>query len=200
MMRFLVFSFLIIANNCYAETEIQVKIPEAYKEGIEFKDKFYFFLERVNKNSLLLFVEDENSKRNKDLKKRKLWSTECTKQLINGVSEAICYISKDKFTIMVSKDPKRPYVVVFDNEVLNNKKVNVSQEAKYKIDNSASTTYPYLVLDHRIVSKILTRDAMDGENLYYSIGKNNKYETHEVNLSGFKESINFAKQFIELNN
>ena len=202
MIKKIIFLLLITST---AQAGNEYVLPVGYSFGIHPRNDVQELIEFKSKNEInsINYVTMTQGLGKDDVE---IWLTTCSRRMVKGIPETLCEIIKDNFLISVSNKKPFPYVVYFDHktmyEVARSKNANlklIERETNYKIDDSATITLPMIAIGGDYNSNALIRDAKSGRMLYYSIKNNGEYKSYKLNLIGFKESIEFANQFISIN-
>lgn len=183
-------------------------VPEGYDYGMSDRGDLVELVDKLNTKEVNYLTYMVASK-NRDIAKENKWLVECSRQLIEGIPEAYCKITnmpKAKFAVVInSASASFPNMIVFDSDILEKiqkgilNKNAMNLEVKYKIDSTNTLSSPVVGIAPSYSANMLVNRAKAGDTLYYSIKKNNKFESYTINLKGFKEAVNFANSFIYLN-
>ncbi|TCB62209.1 hypothetical protein [Acinetobacter terrae] len=196
-------SLLLVASTAQAGDEYV--LPMGYSFGLHPRNDIQELIEYKTKNgnSSINYVTMASGASKGDVE---IWLTSCSRRMIKGIPETLCEIVKDNFLISVSNEKTYPYLIYFDHKTMyslaNSKNPNfklIERETNYKVDDLTTVTLPAIGIRGDYNSNALVRDAKKGRTLYYSIENNGKYKSYKLDLSGFKESIDFANEFISIN-
>lgn|GEM_PF-5720378 len=195
--------YLLLIVSPLTQADMNSKIPEMYKIGANINgDVFEYLLEENERTGkTIFFIAGPAEKSGSEP-----WVTKCAKIMKEGLPSAQCLISNDNLLIVVNEDIRYPYYIYFDHATMvklsksNQPNLNlVMREAKYKIDSSSAVSFPMVAVKNSYNSNVFIRDAKIGNVLYYSINLDGKYKSYEINLKGFRQSVDFASSFISLN-
>ncbi|HCC8380805.1 TPA: hypothetical protein MW179_000517 [Acinetobacter baumannii] len=194
---------LLIASTAQAGNEYV--LPTGYSFGLHPRNDIQELIELKSNNGIdsIKYVTMAPGVSEDDVE---IWLTSCSRRMVKGIPETLCEVIKDNFLISVSGQKTYPYLIYFDNKTMNSlansKNPNfklIERETNYKIDASSTITLPMIGLSGNYNSNVLVREAKKGNILYYSIKNNEKYQSYKLNLTGFKESMDFAEAFISAN-
>lgn len=164
--------------------------PEPYSKGFHIlNDEIFYNLKESNQDAT--FIIGINGVASK-------WLTKCYQEKEKGILVPQCMVQnidtakedEKSIVVLVSKDKStvvfRPIVVV---------------EINYKVDkNQIITLDKYYLMTPSIQRKILKDLLVSNDVIYsYKVEKSKNYRTNKVDLTGFKENIEFANRFVDLN-
>lgn len=194
---------LLLIVSPLTQADMNSKIPEMYQIGAKINGDVFEYLTEENEQAgkAIYFMAGSADKKSSEP-----WLTKCAKIMKEGLPSAQCLVSKDNLLIVVNEDITYPYHIYFDNATMvklsksKNPNINfVMRETKYKIDSSSIVSLSMVAIKNSYNSNVFVRDAKVGNILYYSINQDGKYKSYEIDLKGFKQSIDFASSFISLN-
>lgn len=175
-------------------------IPESYTDGKGFLPDGSFYTLNNDEKGSLNFLIGFPTKDKEDVTVSK-WLTKCFKSELKGIPTTAClvqYIDLDKhqrpFSILINKNIT---TMIFNPEF-----PTETTEINYKIDKNPifSLTAPSYLLNMQAQMKLLS-SLLIGEKFIFSYKTktNNKYRYVNIDLLGLRDSVNFAKKFVNVN-
>lgn len=179
---------LIIFISGVAHANEPPRVPTGYGESGSLGEIFYKI---SNHEQHLIGIFG----RKMDDGKRSIWFTDCVVIKNYGIPELICKTEQEGLMIVTNADNYGMLFGAEDEDLKGNYQQN---SIHYKIDSS-----PIIEVDNVIVPSIqgnrIVLALKGAENITYSYKKKNTYATKIVNLSGLKESLDFARKTIQAN-